>query len=91
MGASRKGTRCCVCGLAKTPLVYMSAIRPFCTSCYVADKKTKKSLIKKLPSVPDIAAPLGYHCFELNYFSNELSGKQFADMVFKMPTYGAVN
>lgn len=91
---SRSGklvARCKECSAICHVYIYNDAARPLCKGCYAAEKKVKKSLIKKLPKVADKEAPLGYRFVAGYAYLDETQGKQVANFAYIAPHFGAVN
>lgn len=90
MSASSKGL-CGGCHRKRTPLYYLSLTRVLCTDCFVADKKTKKALIKNLPEIAEKPAPLGYHNIAGDFYADTKNAEIWCDHIWKHTRMGVLN
>lgn len=82
---------CGVCHRKSMPLYYLTLTRVMCSTCYLADKKIKKSLIKKLPAITEVEAPFGWNNVSGSYFHDKKHGQIWADHLWKNTRMGVMN
>lgn len=72
-------------------LIQSSRYKILCRSCHGKDKKVLTKLIKKLPDVGPIRAPLGYFLFEREVIKDTAQAELFANVMYAQVHVGAMN
>jgi len=72
------------CGECKLPtnVIRMDLNCTLCLQCANSRRQSKAKLIRKLPTISASKAPLGYHYFQNNYFSDSSKGENYASGIF---------
>jgi hypothetical protein len=84
-------TCCMKCQRRRGALFYLSVTNVLCSSCFQAERKTKQHLIKELPEIKTMEAPLGYMNVAGEISLNKKDGQLWAEHFFKKPPVGVEN
>ncbi len=82
---------CDKCKRPRASLFYLTIYDKFCRRCAPKarnDLKERRELVRKLPDVPAILAPLGYRLVHDSVFKDQITASTFASVLYDYPNFG---